>query len=563
MEIRHKAAGLASRLSCLALAAALAAGMPGAALARDDKPVAQEPELGAYLIGRLAEADNMPTVAASAYRRALESDPASAEIARRSYRQAILAGDMALALRCVQSLRQQEMLPSDAMLLLAINGLSRKDYAAALRTADLMVGADQLSFMVPYVRSWASVGRGPYDPPVLAMAEPFAAYAMRHLDEQLMWQRLAMGDGAGAREALAAVRAKGLGLSTQMREELALRFAAAGQVPAALSLLPFGAPDAYAAVRNRIEGGAKLALPPIQPAAGIAILLDRLASDLASGGNALTVLNLLRLAQFADPTNSAITLDVSRALLGAGYPALAYEEAGKLNVTASSWFDAQVIRVAALLRQQRNDDALAYANRLNQRPGAGASEQRLLVDTMLQVGQEAQATELLGALVTRPENAADARLRLQYGAALLSANRWGEAKVQLEKALELEPANPSILNYLGYSLVERREELPRALAMLEKVVKLAPEEAAYIDSLGWAYYQTGQAAKALPLLETAVEKAPGQPDINEHLGDVLWSLGRRFEARHAWSAAAIFANDTEKERLAGKKLVGLEAGKSQ
>ena len=122
----------------------------------------------------------------------------------------------------------------------------------------------------------------------------------------------------------------------------------------------------------------------------------------------------------------------------------------------------------------------------------------------------------------------------------------------MEKALALMPDSPVILNHLAYSLVERGEEIPRAITMLQQATKLAPDEPAYLDSLGWAYFRAGQGDLALPLLEKAVASAPGESDISEHLGDVLWSQGRRFEARYAWAAAGVNASGEGKERIARK-----------
>jgi Flp pilus assembly protein TadD len=86
---------------------------------------------------------------------------------------------------------------------------------------------------------------------------------------------------------------------------------------------------------------------------------------------------------------------------------------------------------------------------------------------------------------------------------------------------------------------------------------LKPGDPQITDSLGWAYYRRGDLAKALPLLERAAKADPGDPRINEHLGDAYWRSGRRYEARYAWRAAAIYADDDAIRRLEGKIANGL------
>jgi Flp pilus assembly protein TadD len=123
--------------------------------------------------------------------------------------------------------------------------------------------------------------------------------------------------------------------------------------------------------------------------------------------------------------------------------------------------------------------------------------------------------------------------------------------------VELAPDEPVALNYLGYAQVERGENLTAAVALLERANRLRPDDPAITDSLGWGYYRIGDIARALPLLEQAAQGQPGSVTINEHLGDAYWLAGRRFEARYAWRAASINADDAQKKRLAEKLADGV------
>jgi tetratricopeptide (TPR) repeat protein len=129
---------------------------------------------------------------------------------------------------------------------------------------------------------------------------------------------------------------------------------------------------------------------------------------------------------------------------------------------------------------------------------------------------------------------------------------WPGAKASLEEAVDISDQNPQLLNSLGYGLLERREDVKRGLELVTKAHRLAPQSPAITDSLAWGHYLNGDFAKAIPLLESAVENAIDDVAINEHLGDAYWRAGRQIEARYAWRAAALQAKDEVGERLSAK-----------
>jgi tetratricopeptide (TPR) repeat protein len=114
---------------------------------------------------------------------------------------------------------------------------------------------------------------------------------------------------------------------------------------------------------------------------------------------------------------------------------------------------------------------------------------------------------------------------------------WPNAEADLNAALKLSPEESSVLNYLGYSLIDRKERLDAAIAMVKKAVELKPNDGYIVDSLGWAYYQLGNYDEAVPQLERAVDLKAGDAIIAEHLGDVYWRVGRKLEAKFQWQHA--------------------------
>ena len=151
-------------------------------------------------------------------------------------------------------------------------------------------------------------------------------------------------------------------------------------------------------------------------------------------------------------------------------------------------------------------------------------------------------------------------LYLFRAASLEQANRWPDAKTELQTAMMLEPDNPLLLNFLGYGKLERGEDLDAAEAMIRKASALRPDDASITDSLGWALYKRGRLPEAITTLTKAAAGDPSQSEIHEHLGDALFSSGRRIEARFSWQAALITAEDKAKSRIERKMEVGLTPG---
>ncbi len=133
------------------------------------------------------------------------------------------------------------------------------------------------------------------------------------------------------------------------------------------------------------------------------------------------------------------------------------------------------------------------------------------------------------------------------GICLERSKRWPEAEKDFRKALSLNNDQPLVLNYLGYSLVDKGEKLDEAIEMIRTAVKLRPNDGYIVDSLGWAHYKLGEYKEAVKHLERAVELRPDDPVINDHLGDAYWRAGRKLEAGFQWKHA--LDNDPEEEEI--------------
>jgi tetratricopeptide (TPR) repeat protein len=138
------------------------------------------------------------------------------------------------------------------------------------------------------------------------------------------------------------------------------------------------------------------------------------------------------------------------------------------------------------------------------------------------------------------------------------AAAWARAESDFLKALELSPDQPLVLNYLGYSWVEKGVNLGEAREMIVSSVSQRPRDGYITDSMGWVLYRLGEFEEAVVHLERAVELEPADPVINDHLGDAYWIVGRQNEARFQWTRALENEPDEDlKEdllaKLAGEK----------
>jgi tetratricopeptide (TPR) repeat protein len=245
---------------------------------------------------------------------------------------------------------------------------------------------------------------------------------------------------------------------------------------------------------------------------------------------------LRRLLDTGYPDKSAIHFLLGQIAQEAGEPEVAIGHFRQ--VTAGERYIAARGRVAViLLGQGKRDEAIAL---LRQTRGAtpGERSQLALIEAQLlrEAGDEAGAYgSLEKALQTTPNDP-----ELLYDAAL-SAERLGRheaMEAHLRHLLKLHPEHPHALNALGYSYADRNIRLDEAADLLSRAIALMPEDAYIMDSVGWLQYRQGKLDEALKTLQNAY-RLKADPEIAAHLGEVLWQLERRDEARSIWQAARV------------------------
>jgi len=194
------------------------------------------------------------------------------------------------------------------------------------------------------------------------------------------------------------------------------------------------------------------------------------------------------------------------------------------------------------------DQALALLNQLAADYPDFVEPYQVIGDIDRARGRSADAVAAYSQAVQRRDSlgAQDWVLLFDRAMAFQDAGNWPAAESDLQAALKLSPNQPDLMNFLGYTWADQDRNLPQARVLLERAVKLEPQNGAIIDSLGWVKFRQGDVADAVTTLETAVQMLPEDPDVNTHLGYAYEAAGRRLEARYQWQYA-LTLNPTNQE----------------
>ncbi|OCX62847.1 hypothetical protein BFP70_13645 [Thioclava sp. SK-1] len=227
---------------------------------------------------------------------------------------------------------------------------------------------------------------------------------------------------------------------------------------------------------------------------------------------------------------------------------------------------AEMGRAEAMVRADRTDAAIEVLQSLaraeEDSPGVWTS----LGDVLRREERYDEATKAYDSAIEAIPDPQAADWFVFYARAISEerADHWDAAEADFRRALDLNPGQPSVLNYLGYSYVEKKQNLDEALGMIEQAVAARPDSGYIVDSLGWAYFELGRYQESVEQMERAVELEAVDPLVNDHLGDVYWAVGRKREAEFQWKRALSFAaavdnkTDMDIERVRRKLEVGLD-----
>ncbi len=220
-------------------------------------------------------------------------------------------------------------------------------------------------------------------------------------------------------------------------------------------------------------------------------------------------------------------------------------EDGKRWDEALKWFDAvgrgehyltARLHAANVMAKQGKLDAARQHLAASEAANPRERTQLLIGESQLlrEAGRNADAhAALTAALAQQPDQP-----ELLYEVALLAEKlgRVDELESRLRRLLEIKPDHAHAMNALGFSLADRNLRLDEARTLIERALELAPNDPFILDSKGWVLFRQGQSQAALDVLNQAYG-IRADPEIAAHIGEVLWALGRRDEARRTWDVA--------------------------
>ncbi|HEY8571092.1 tetratricopeptide repeat protein [Phenylobacterium sp.] len=311
-------------------------------------------------------------------------------------------------------------------------------------------------------------------------------------------------------------------------------------------------PASVALKQSRLRAAAGKA-PPAPPTIreGAAFSLLAPASNMIQAKQTQLALAYLRLVLRLDPKRDEAWVMVGDVMQAAGDTEAARAAYGKPKPGSPEYGAAQAKLAWTYQSAEDPETAIKLARAA---ASAGDPDARLTLADLLRANERyEEAAQLLTGLINE-DKSPDWRLYYARGVSLERLGRWSEAEKDLQAALKIRPDEPELLNYLGYTWIDRGERLKEALAMVEKAVAQNPRSGAMIDSLGWAYYRMGDYKTAIQKLEQAVELEAGDPDINNHLGDAYWKAGRKDEAAFQWRRVLTLKPDAKIRAEAERKL---------
>ena len=513
-----------------------------------------------YMEARAAAIQGNHARSAELLAQLVDTRAGSQSITKEALSQAISAGDMKLALRLVRNLPAAST-PVEARMLQVAELLRSNDNNRALTLLRQPTEAGDVGFVGPFLEAWAQAD---------AKNEAKALAALDGLSPNNLLAALGpenralilikFGHGEQAQPFVDQSLKMGGGREVRMRLAFADAYLAAGDKDRAITMLQGLGAGSTAAAARVLQGKAD-GVRIDNSRRAFSELLIVLASELNRLRNEKMPVALSQVARYAAPDSSATA--VMLGLMLSRRDRVDEAVAVLRSVPASDPLSTQArdAEARALVIANRQPEALQMAQRAVANSDAGLSDYARLGDVLANMKRNdeaaaayARANQLIGSNA-RPEEKWP--LLLLQASALEEANHWPEARQLLTQALTLAPDEPLILNFLGYARLERGEDLDAAEAMIRKASALAPDDASITDSLGWAIFKRGRTKEAIEILTRAAKGDPTQAEIHEHLGDALYKAGNKFEARYAWSAALVTAENDVASRLKAKIETGL------
>ena len=528
-------------------------------------PALADPDAGAYLAARHAGGAHDFTEASRYFTKSLMADPGNAYLLENAMTSFVALGQVDQAVPVAQSIVDRGIDSQIAHLILNAADASNGNWADLFNALEM--GRNVGPLVDSLTRAWAYLGQGDMKSAIAIFDEVIAAegmviYGMTHKAYALA----SVGDFEGAEAIFDTAVPGGMRYSRQSGIAHAQILSQLERNDDALAIidLVFGAQPSpsIAALRTQLSAGEAVAYTAVRtPQQALGDLLHVIAGLVQGDAPDRFTLMYARAAMYLWPENTGAVLTTAGLLEDMAQYDLANTVYTAVSTEDPAFATAELGRAEVLRQAGRKDAAIevleALARTHPEMPEVFATKG----DTLRQAGRYDEAVSTYSAALDLYDTAHTSRWFVHYtrGISHHKLDQWPAAESDFRAALALRPDHPQILNYLGYSLVERGEKLEEALEMIEVAAAARPDNGAIVDSLGWVYFQMGRYEEAVIHLERAASLEPVDPVINDHLGDAFWAVGREIEARFQWQRALSFdPEEDEAVRIRAKLQRGLD-----
>ncbi len=526
-------------------------------------PIKADVDSGAYLAGRAAVFSNDFVSAARYFTQSLRTSPTNQELLENAMAAHAALGNFDAASELAQVLRDLDTSAQVANLILVAKAAKSGDWGAIF--ASLEAGHRVSPLIDALAQAWAFVGQGDMSRALETFEEIRDTDGMA--DFGLYHQGLALasvGDFEGADDILSLPGGRYTARSAVAHAQILSQLNRNDDATALLEAVFGDSNDpGLLALKTDLAEGQTIPFSMVNSAKeGLAEVAFEVAQLVRQDTPQNYTLLYSRMAETLNPDHTPAILLSGDLLETMEQYDLASETYSRISPDDPSFGAAELGRIDVLRRADKLDAAIEAAQNLVRTHPNLASTHDKLGDVLRANDQYDAAIPAYDAALERLSDTHNSRWFILYKRAISYhlTDQWPQAEADFRAALALNPEQPQVLNYLGYSLVERNEKMEEALEMIEIAADGAPNNGAIIDSLGWVLFQMGRYDEAVVYMEQAASLEAVDPIVNDHLGDVYWAVGRTIEATFQWNRALSFDPDEElADRIRRKLEVGLDA----
>ena len=507
---------------------------------------------GSYLAARHAGQQRDAGAAAAFYGAALKRDPKNGDLLDRTFLSLLVDGDIEDSVKYAERIAQADKGDRVAQLVLGVHALKHKQYAAARRDLAQSIRGPITDLTATLLSAWSMYGTGDSKGAIAAidrLAGPDWYAIFKELHAGMISDIAGNKKEAGKRlehaykldgTALRVVEAYGSWLSRNASSKEALDVFET--FDKALPRHPL-----VVEAMSQLKAGQKLPLLVSNAQAGAAEALYGLGASLGRRGGEDLGLVYLQLSLYLVPNHPLALLSLADLYESLKKPELAIKAYERIPANSPLHRNAAIQMASNLDALDRSDEAAKHLDALVKEHPDDLEAIMALGNVLRGHKKFAECADVYTRGVDTLKQPEKTNWVIFYfrGICYERSHQWPKAEADLKKALDLFPEQPHVLNYLGYSWVDQGVHLDEGMDMIKRAVQQRPDDGYIVDSLGWAYFRTGNYPEAVKQLERAIELKPEDPTINDHLGDAYWRIGRTLEAKFQWAHARDLKPDPE------------------